>query len=295
MSTAKKLLYYWLSQSVSQAALAWLEQKQTQIANGAPEKVFFTAFSAVPRYLGKDNLRLTPQDLTTAHNLVPGWFPGDWTVDQAGRTVMLLALPNDRTEDYVRSLDKVFSTADLGELVALYQSFPLLSYPELHRQRAAEGIRSNMSNVFNAIALRNPYPANYLDNIAWNQMVLKALFIGSPLHLIDGLDRRANPELARMLVNYAHERWAAKRPVSPELWRPVSRFTDNAIIADLAKVLADGDIIEQQAAALACSESPLPQAQVLLSLYPKLQSAIHQGELTWSNFNLNCDRLAVCK
>ncbi|OUL34274.1 hypothetical protein BV372_14235 [Nostoc sp. T09] len=293
MSSVNKLLHDWLGQSISEEALAWLEPKQAQIANGAPERVFFTSFSAVPRYLGKDNLQLTPQDLAAAHDLVPGWFPGDWTVDQAGRTLLVLALPHNHTEDYVRSLDQVYSTADMGELIALYQSLPLLPHPELYRQRAAEGIRSNMSNVFQAIALRNPYPADYLDNIAWNQMVLKALFVGSPLHLIWGLDRRANPELARMLANYAHERWAAKRPVSPELWRAVGAFADRAIIADLAKVLADGDIAEQQAAALACSQSPLPEAQALLSRYPKLHSAIQQGELTWSNFSR--DRQAVCK
>lgn len=293
MNTVQKLLYYFLEKSVSQEALAWLEQKRMQIANGAPERLFFTAFSAVPRYLGKNYLQLTSQDLAAAEDLVPGWFPGDWTVDQAGRTILVLALPHDRTEDYLRSLDKVFSTADMRELIALYQSLPLLPHPELHRQRAAEGIRSNMSNVFHAIALRNPYPAAYLDNMAWNQMVLKALFIESPIHLIYGLDQRANPELAKMLVNYAHERWAAKRPVSPELWRLVGKFADSTIIADLAKVLANGDNIEQKAAALACSESPLPEAQVLLSHYPKLQSAIHQSELTWSNFHR--DRLAVCK
>ncbi|MDZ8052917.1 MAG: EboA family metabolite traffic protein [Aulosira sp. ZfuVER01] len=293
MSSGNQLLHDWLAKSVSRDGLAWLEQKQAQIANGALERVFFTAFSAVPRYLGKDNFQLTPQDLAAASNLLPGCFPGNWTVDQAGRTLLVLALPNNNTENYVRSLDKVFSTADMGELIALYQSLPLLPRPELHRQRAAEGIRSNMTNVFQAIALNNPYPANYLDNIAWNQMVLKALFVGSPLHQIWGLDRRANPELARMLANYAHERWAAKRSVSPELWRAVGAFADTAIIADLAKVLADGDMAEQRAAALACAQSPLPEAQALLSRYPKLHSAIQQGELTWSNFN--CDRLLVCK
>ena len=116
-------------------------------------------------------------------------------------------------------------------------------------------------------------------------MVLKAVFVSSPLHLIWGLDRRANPELARMLADYAHERWAAKRSVTPELWRPVGRFADSAIITDLEKVLANGDIDEQQAAALACAQSPLPQAEALLSRYPDLQSSIQQGNLTWSSFS----------
>ncbi|MBD2410532.1 hypothetical protein FACHB389_14425 [Nostoc calcicola FACHB-389] len=286
MSRVNKLLHQWLLQSVSQTGITWLEQKQAQIASGAAERLFFTAFSAVPRYLGKQKLQLTSQDLEAAQEAISGWNPVNWSVDQAGRTLLLLALPQDDAETYVRSLDKVFSSADMGELVALYQSLPLLPHPELHRQRAAEGIRSNMSNVFQAIALRNPYPADYLDNAAWNQMVLKAVFVGSPLHLIWGLDRRANPELAKMLTDYAHERWAAKRSVIPELWRPVGKFADSAIIADLEKVLANGDITEQQAAALACAESSLPQAQALLSHYPDLQSSIEQGNLTWSSFSV---------
>lgn len=285
MSKVNKLLHDWLLQSVSEKATTWLEQKQAQIASGAAERVFFMAFSAVPRYLGKQDLQLTSQDLEAALDVLPGWYPGNWSVDQAGRTLLLLALPPNDAEGYVRSLDQVFSSADMGELVALYQSLPLLPHPELHRHRAAEGIRSNMSNVFQAIALRNPYPADYLDNAAWNQMVLKAVFVGSPLHLIWGLDRRANPELAGMLANYAHERWAAKRSVTPELWRAVGQFADTAIIADLEKVLVNGDIAEQKAAALACAQSPLPEAQALLSHYPDLHLSIQQGNLTWNSFS----------
>jgi len=68
----------------------------------------------------------------------------------------------------------------------------------------------------------NPYPADYFDDLAWNQMVLKALFVGS-LHLIYGLDTRANSHTSDG-NDYAHERWAAKRSVSPEIWRLVGHL-----------------------------------------------------------------------
>ena len=72
-------------------------------------------------------------------------------------------------------------------------------------------------------------------------MVLKTLFIVRVLHPIIGLDDKWNDELAGILLNYAHERWAAHRPVAPELWRGVGAFAD--AIADLARVLVEGDAL----------------------------------------------------
>jgi hypothetical protein len=126
-------------------------------------------------------------------------------------------------------------------------------------------------------------------------MVLKALFVGSPLHSIQRLDERANPELARMLVDYAHERWAAGRDVSPELWRCVGKFANSEMLADLERVLIESHaqpysngkgqkkLLERTAAALACADCPLPQAQEILARYPELQSDIRSGRLTWKN------------
>ena len=66
-----------------------------------------------------------------------------------------------------------------------------------------------MRAVFEAVAHRSPYPREQFAENRWNHMVLKALFVGSALHPIQGLEERANPALARMLCDYAHERWAA--------------------------------------------------------------------------------------
>ena len=282
-TTVTDLLRRWLSRYVAEESLTWLDQKKEQIAEGAGTRVFFTAFSAVPRYLGKQDLELTPEDLQTAEAMRAGWSPSHWSVDQAARTLLVMALPQDNAEKYLQTLEQVFTTADVGELVTLYQALPLLPYPERLSARAAEGVRSNMTAVFNAVALRNPYPAQYFDDLAWNQMVLKALFVGSPLHLIQGLDRRANLALAQMAIDYAHERWAASRSVSPELWRLVGQFGDANTLMDLERAFADPDPLQQAAAALACALCSLPQAQDLLARYPELQASIQSGRLTWSS------------
>jgi hypothetical protein len=283
---AKQLLHNWLSSRIEQTALKWLEEKSDKITSGAPERVFFTSFSAVPRYTGKADLNLTVEEKEASQKVCRGWFPEHWRVDQVGRTLIVLSLPSEDIESYSKTLEKVFTTADVGELAALYQALPLLPHPSLHIDRAAEGIRSNMTNVFNAVALRNPYPKKHLDNGAWNQLVLKALFIGSPLYLIQGLDERANPVLAQMLVDYAHERWAAKRTVTPELWRPVGKFITLEILPDLERILNEPDEAQQEAAALALANSTLPKAQkMLLNQRPDLQFLIRGKQLTWHSFN----------
>lgn len=293
--TAEDLLYRWVSRQVNTEALNWLDQKRQQIGEGAAPFLFFTAFSAVPRYTDKNEIQPTVKELESASNVCNNWYPANWTIDQSARTLLVLSLPSNYTDKYLQILNQVFAAADVRELVALYQALPLLPSPERFCYRAAEGIRSNMTAVFNAVALNNPYPAKYLDNLAWNQMVLKALFLGSPLHLIQGIDERANPELARMLVDYAHERWAAGRDVSPELWRCVGKFANSEMLADLERVLTESQnksysngkgqkkLLERTAAALACADCPLPQTQDILARYPELQNDIQAGRLTWKN------------
>ena len=96
-------------------------------------------------------------------------------------------------------------------------------------------------------------------------MVLKALFIGSSLAAILGLGERANPELAQVLVDYAHERWAAGRPVSPELWLCVGPFAEGPMLDDLARVLTTGTTDERAAARAALQASPSAAAGAILA------------------------------
>lgn len=229
------LLFKWLENRASQEGLFWLKQKTSEIANGALERILFTSYSAVPRYLGKEKLNLSKEELQQAAEVFAGWQPFNWTIDQVGRSLLLLSLPSEDGDAYVTTLNKITAVADVGEAIAFYQSLPLLPHPEKFKLRAAEGIRTNMSSVFNAVAHYNPYPAKYLDDLAWNQMVLKALFIGTSLHPIYGLKDRNNPQLSQMLIDYACERLAANRTVSSELWELVMAFKPD-VVAQLKPV-----------------------------------------------------------
>lgn len=282
-SRIRDLLQRWIADRASEEGVRWLTEKREEIAAGAPSRVFYTSFSAVPRYLGKADLKLSASEQERANDVRTGWKPASWSVDQAGRILLALSLPHDDPDAYRAELDRVYEHADVGESVALCLALPLLPHPEQHRERAAEGVRSNMTAVLAAVALRNPYPAEQFDDPAWNQMVLKAAFEGLPFREIHGLDDRANPTLARMLVDYAHERWAADRPVSPELWRPVGPFAEGTAVDDLARVLADGTPAKRMAAALALHDSPDERAEDLLSEHEDLRRRVAEGRLTWTD------------
>jgi hypothetical protein len=277
---ARLLLQGWLAHRLPAAAAAWLDDASRQIAAGAADGAFNLAVSQAGRRTGRDDLRPTPAELAEAAAIRPGWDPVDWSVDQAARLVLVLAA-SDRP-GFADRLEQLFITADVGELVAFYRGLPLYPEPAQWLARAGEGARSNMRAVFQAVAHRNPYPAEAFPEAAWNQLVLKALFIGAPLAPILGLDARQNPALMRMLCDYAHERWAAGRPVSPELWRCVGRFADAPALADLARVLATGQPGEQAAAALALTDCPAAAARPILAGHADLARQAADGRLTWA-------------
>jgi hypothetical protein len=278
----KVLLREWIARQSSADSLAWLDDRAQAVAQG-DKKALFLAFGLVPRKLGKDDLRLSADDLRQAAAVRPRWSPGHWSVDQAARTVLALSLPAKDPEPYVETLDKVFAAGEVGELVALYQALPVMPHQETHVLRAAEGVRTNIQAVFRAVAHKNPYPAERLEENRWNQMVLKSLFIGVPLYPIVGLDGRGNATLMRMLIDYAHERWAAGRPVSPELWRCVGPHADEKAVRDMKRVLECGGPTEREAAALALAACPRRDAAEDLHFAPDFDRRARQGELNWED------------
>lgn len=280
MTTPRDLLQHWLAARLAPAANGWLEQSIARVRASARDGELFLAFSLVPRKTGKNDLGLSAAELDVARAARAGWNPGDWSVDQAARIYLLLA-GEAAGERFARQVQQLCATGDVAELVALYRGLPLYPAPERHRLQAAEGLRSNMKAVFEAVAHRNPYPAKQLAEPAWNQLVLKALFVGSALDPIIGVDERANPRLARMLCDYAHERWSAGRPVSPELWRCVGPFATGAMVGDLAHVLEHGTPSEQVAAILALRRAPNAAAAALLHTRPDLVEFAASGAFTW--------------
>ncbi|HLR33529.1 MAG TPA: EboA domain-containing protein [Fodinibius sp.] len=287
MKTTKQIretILTWLETRLDDGAFRSLHSTARQLQEGAEDWLFYSSFSGVPRDTGKAPAELTAEELTVAKQLRSGWDPSRWSLDELGRAALLLSTAAQPKETFFERIENTFISSDNREAVALYQSLPLLPYPEQWSGRAAEGLRTNVTAIFEAVALRNPYPADYLDEDAWNQLVLKALFIGSPLYLIQGIDQRANEHLAHMLVDYAHERWAADRPVSPELWRPVGPFAGDTIVKeDLARVLDHPNPLHQRAALLALAASPATSAKELIDGHGSRLDAMKTNQTDWQS------------
>jgi hypothetical protein len=278
---APDLLLNWLQRQLAQPARQWLDEQLGKLGDEASDRDLYVAIGLVPRKLGKADLALLEPDLEQAHAARPGWDPRGWSVDEAARILMLLR-SGGGGEKFAERFKQLCRTGDVAEQIAFYRGLPLYPDPGLLEAQAGEGTRSNMRAVFEAVAHRNPYPRERFSENRWNHMVLKALFVGSPLHPIQGLDERANPALMRMLCDYAHERWAAGRPVAPELWRCVGPHADAEALADLQRVLASGSATERKAAALALAACRGPRARELLGTVPDLAAAIERRELSWA-------------
>ncbi len=252
------LLVEWVRRAAGPEPAAWFMQTLAELRSNAGSLA--RAIGLASRRLGKNDLSLTDEDLARAAALRPGFDPTGLTVDQAARIAFLLASEAADPAGFPRRLLDLHRTAELSESIAFLRGLALFAAGRELLPLAAEGVRSAVRPIFEAVAHRNPYPREMFGEASWNQMVLKALFIGSELAPIQGLDERANADLARVLLDYARERWAAGRPVSPELWRCVRPFARGDILEDLERVLAMGGEEERRVALTVLGAGQAPGA-----------------------------------
>ncbi len=272
-----------IKQNADEDAWNWIKEKSLLLNKDANSAQLNMAFTAVPRKMGKKIIEITADQEKKIDALLPGFSIYAWTIDRLSRVWLLMNLNSADKDNYIRMIENLFKAAEMNELVALYSSLLLLAHPEAWKFRCTEGIRSNIGNVLEAIMYENPYPSKYLDEPAWNQMVLKAFFTEKNVERIVGLDQRANKKLASILFDYAHERWAAHRSVNPQLWRLVGKFIDENNFSDIQKLFKEGNPSEKKAAALALSESDFAPAKNLLNQTANFKNAIQEKTLTWNS------------
>ncbi len=281
------LLETWLESRLPATQWVWLQQRLELVKNTGKARDLVISFGLIPRKLGHDSLQLTNQEIASANTARTAWDPTSWTIDSAARTLLLCEIAKSDNEKFTTAFKDLCQTAELRESICLYRGIVLYPPSVALDTQIGVGLRSNIKAVFEAIAHYNPYPAEHFDELRWNHMVLKALFIDSTLRPIVDLDSRTNAELARILCDYAHERWAAGRHVKPELWRCVGPYATPAMLDDLSKVIQSDLTEERQAGLLALAASSAPAARSMLDTFPTERSAIADGSLTWDSLGVD--------
>lgn len=258
----------------------WLVEKANQSANDNYQ--FNLTFSMLTRKTGKKEVVLNETDPKEISHLIPGYSIEGWAIDRLSRVWLLSHLVSADQQKYIERITNLFPQAEMNEQVALYSALPLYSYPEEWKLQCAIGIRSNIGSVLEAIMYHNPYPAKYLDEQAWNQLILKAFFTGKDVNKIVGLDERANQNLVDTLFDYVEERWSAFRTVNPQIWRLTGKFLDESHFYMMERLFSEGNKSDQQAAALTCADASFEKAKDLLYQHPEYKKAIEANTLTWN-------------
>jgi hypothetical protein len=157
-----------------------------------------------------------------------------WSIDDAARAALLVSAAAGSPDQLGDLLDDVYRGGDSREKRAVIRGLALLPDAGRFTALALDAGRTNESDLFAALACDNPFPARHYGEPEWNKLVMKAAFVGAPLARITGLERRANPELARMGMDYVSEQEAAGRRFPPDIWLLVGR---HATAADLARMI----------------------------------------------------------
>jgi hypothetical protein len=188
----------------------------------APEKAFarpafFGYFAGVGRRSRGAGLQLTAAE---RESLVQQGVaaPDVWSLADLARAALLQRACKQLPDaEHVGLLHEAYRKGDNGERIAVLRALVLMPQPERFVEIANESCRTHVLDVFAAIACENAYPERYFDELHWNQLVMKAVFLDLRLARIVGLQARNNAPLARMASDFAAERRAAGRVVPEDL------------------------------------------------------------------------------
>jgi hypothetical protein len=193
---------------------AWYAEACATSARSPAGNDFLAAFAGAGRRLGYALLQATAEEHARLRAAGLAVLPPTLAVDECGRAALLLESADRlQQDDRIRLVADLFDRGDVRERQAVLRVLAYLPEPAAHLDTAVEACRTSVQPVFEAIACENPYPGRHFPDPNFNQMVLKALFVGAPVERIFELDLRLTGELVRMVEAYASERRAAGRSV----------------------------------------------------------------------------------
>lgn len=251
--------------SAGESARTWLDKALAAAEAPVHANTLLGYHAGASRRMGKQVLKLTGAEETRLAEMAPGVSFAEWGGDEFARAVLLLSLePLDR--DTRRDLiHQCYQKGDSREQESWLRILPLLPDGEYFLDTAIDACRTNIVPLFEAIACENPYPPRFFPEANFNQLVLKALFLGLAIHRIAGLESRFNPELSRMCADYVSEREAAGRNVPTDIWLALAPRAENGQLPRVGAYLNHEDTAHRYWAATGLGFSKAAESRGLLT------------------------------
>jgi hypothetical protein len=234
LDTMDANLHAALDVTASASGLVWLKQAlETVVASERIEEDLGLYSAMAKRKLGTARLQHAQVIDTT-------FSPLDiqrWSAAEAGRLVLLIGAVKhhpDMTESLIRTY---YRMGDESERIALVRGLIFFAPGVYLTELALDAGRTNSLNILAALILDNPYPASFFSTQAFNQMVLKGLFLGLAIERVVGIEQRANTDLSRMCENYVVEREVAGRTVPEDIWLAIAPFASEQGRGQMIKYL----------------------------------------------------------
>jgi hypothetical protein len=216
LSAPIRTLHALLAETLEPDALAWLSGCMAEIAAtshklgplGVHHAAALTRLDSLPLGPPAESINTGCGFLDAAH----------WTRADAGRACLVAAAVGPEGPADMQTLLPLFREGRHDERISLMRMLCTLPDGEALLPLAHEASRVDDLQVYEALALDNPYPAAWYDEHAFNRMVVECLRDGLPLERVIGLMRRANPELTELCLDYREERTQAGRRVPADIW-----------------------------------------------------------------------------
>ena len=271
-----------LEKNLTEAEFQWIRNNVDSILRTRETSKLYLLYSLLGSRIAIDPINFDTDGLPEATYLLGQ----NINKRELSRLYLLIEALETDFEYFSAKVAKIIELADTTELITFLKYLVLLPQADYFKSTAVEALRTNITPVFEAISMRNPYPSAYFDDQQWNQMYLKAAFMQLDLAAIVDVDERSNADLARIISDYAHERWAASRQIDAMIWRPVSKFMNEVLLTDMKRLLDSNDPSENKAGALCCFYSEDDVALSMLSdKRPDIMKQIEQSNLDWNNIN----------
>src|SRR3954468_2516324 len=110
METLRDYIEEIIQQQVGGDSWKWLKDKVSGLDNTAS---FNLAFAAIPRKVGKGRISFTEEQVKAIQQLRTGLSIESWTIHRLCRVWLLMHLGPSKKEEYSRTIENLFLTADM--------------------------------------------------------------------------------------------------------------------------------------------------------------------------------------